>query len=856
MSEGSKNWELYVFTPKKTARIHYSFLGFFNIRSAYKDKRSRPESISIADGVILTEVMRYAILKLNEQKILRHPIYLQVMDCEHSRTQLSRFQDLPVILGLTSWQATYYMLSNQRSKAPVFNPLSSSASFDHYPGSKKSYKSMHRNLMRTVSPSALELQAILDILVKFDWKYVTLVGSNDLRTQELVQMFHKRAFASGVCVSKTIWLSVLPGEKEYHHVAKELASQSKTSIVILFSTTGETYRIIKEAGKYSRLIFVTWSGFRASHYNLKGISQAAKGILMIQHADTYDQGFEDYFMQLSLSNNRYSWFAEFWSDIFNCSIPEEYGILSRTFGDQRRRCSGYEKLDKNLVQLRYVQVKPILNALAIIACAMKLSERVTKCNYTFVSWWQCREMISREAMKFIGSKGCQLPDSVNLNKQGFYNRGFLIVNYNGTDFREVGSWKFNETARKSHFILDSEKIVFKEKSIPISRCYFPCKTGEIVDRGPEDKACCYHCRACNHNDVIVNNSCVQCPKHTRPNKNLTACVQLPITYPNMKHGKAWVIAFFASVGIALTAIVMGIFYRNRKTQIVKAASKDMSFIIFIVLHACFLSSGFYIMKPNVVICSIRRFIVGLSLNACYTPLLLKMIRIYRIFNTVKMSAQKPPLIGQKSQIIICLTLILGQVFLCVAWILNEAPSVKKQDSQKSKETVLLCSADTTNVVFNLIPCLILMSSCTVLAYKTRNYPSNFNEAFKISITMYGSCLLWAIYVPILVLHQQTGEYVQLPTLLTAGFMVTLGLVTLIGLFGSTVFRVVAYRETESGSSGRFSTGTRRVTLDMIPDSRVWPETSSMKLTSKDASTYPMGADYCSLCSQYKEVSKG
>ena len=64
----------------------------------------------------------------------------------------------------------------------------------------------------------------------------------------------------------------------------------------------------------------------------------------------------------------------------------------------------------------------------------------------------------------------------------------------------------------------------------------------------------------------------------------------------------------------------------------------------------------------------------------------------------------------------------------------------------SKQYVNLhCKADSSPVLLllNLALSVIFMISCTVLAFKTRHFPKNYNETKFIGITLYLSCVAWA-----------------------------------------------------------------------------------------------------------------
>ena len=95
-----------------------------------------------------------------------------------------------------------------------------------------------------------------------------------------------------------------------------------------------------------------------------------------------------------------------------------------------------------------------------------------------------------------------------------------------------------------------------------------------------------------------------------------------------------------------------------------------------------------------------------------------------------------------------------------------------------------CSGDSSPILLflNLSLSVIFMVSCTVLAFKTRHFPKNFNEAKFIGITLYITCVGWAVFLPVYFLSPHI-ERDFMKELLMCGVCTFIGYVTLFGLFG-------------------------------------------------------------------------
>eukprot|EP00795_Rhopilema_esculentum_P007873 gene7873-13751_t len=228
--------------------------------------------------------------------------------------------------------------------------------------------------------------------------------------------------------------------------------------------------------------------------------------------------------------------------------------------------------------------------------------------------------------------------------------------------------------------------------------------------------------------------------------------------------------------------------RNINNQVVKASSREISFVILTSFYALFGTSILFIMEPTFATCALRRIIVGLGLTTCYGALMLKTNRIYRIFEAAKL-ARTPILVSTKSQITICLLFLGLQVLLSTAWILADPPLVMPTRSPDGDHVFLTCKSNRFNFLLNLLPCSIFMLQCTFYAYKTRRFPENFNEASSIGITMYANCLMWVSFVSVKLWLDSHNREIQESELVVGIFCNAVSTVNAAGLFGPKLTRI-------------------------------------------------------------------
>ena len=245
---------------------------------------------------------------------------------------------------------------------------------------------------------------------------------------------------------------------------------------------------------------------------------------------------------------------------------------------------------------------------------------------------------------------------------------------------------------------------------------------------------------------------------------------------------ALVLSAISTIGIIATLLTAMFFVKYKANRVIKASAKELSFILVGGILLCFLATFVYLAKPSSFVCGLRRFVGSVCFTTCYAPIFIKTNRIYRIFKHAKVSAGRPQLTSPTSQLLITLSLIMVQILLTTLWSISDHPCAQ-EIPLPNHVTILVCSKKRLSVVVNLSYNLFLMLLCTVFAFKTRNFPRNFNEAKYIGISMYLTCSVWVILIPT---HWNTSDTSMQTYLFCAGFIMV-GIITLSGLLVPKLF---------------------------------------------------------------------
>lgn len=171
-----------------------------------------------------------------------------------------------------------------------------------------SNKDIYSYFLRTVPPDSFQARAMVDIIQKFGWSYVSTVNSNGEYGENGIRKFKQFAEEKGLCIDVEEKLSAFPTDMDYKTVIEALIksdSETNMSVVVLFVTQTDARKIFEAATTYDNAQRFTWIGSDGWSINdVRGkAGEAAMGTLEVnfQRGEVLKE-FKDYFLNLNLSN--------------------------------------------------------------------------------------------------------------------------------------------------------------------------------------------------------------------------------------------------------------------------------------------------------------------------------------------------------------------------------------------------------------------------------------------------------------------------------------------------------------------------------------------------------------------------
>uniref|UniRef100_A0A3Q2D936 Metabotropic glutamate receptor 5 n=1 Tax=Cyprinodon variegatus TaxID=28743 RepID=A0A3Q2D936_CYPVA len=581
-------------------------------------------------------------------------------------------------------------------------------------------KSLYKYFMRVVPSDAQQARAMVDIVKRYNWSYVSAIHTEGNYGESGMEAFKDMAAKEGICIAHS-------GKVSKGQTNPKRLTTALTPLRALY-------------GFILKLLFDGW----ADRYDVTDgyVKEAAGGItIKLQSADV--KWFDDYYLKLRPENNhRNPWFPEFWQHRFHCRLkghPQESNKYNRTCG--------------NSLQQHYAQDTKmgfVINAIYSMAFGLHNMQRSLCPGYQGL----CDAMRPIDGatlldflMKtnFTGVSGEGILFDENGDSPGRYEiMNFKKIGKEYYDYINVGSWD------NSGLKMDDDEIWSSKDAIIKSVCSEPCDKGQIKVIRKGEVSCCWTCTPCKENEFVFDEyTCRACELGSWPNDGLTGCDPIPVEYLRWGDPEPIAALVFACLGLMATFFVTGVFIYFRDTPVVKSSSRELCYIILAGICLGYLCTFTLIAKPHVIHCYLQRLGIGLSPAMSYSALVTKTNRIARILagSKKKICTKKPRFMSACAQLIIAFLLILLQLGIIVALFLMEPPDVI-HDYPSIRQVNLICNTTNLGVVAPLGYNGLLILSCTFYAFKTRNVPANFNEAKYIAFTMYTTCIIWLAFVPI------------------------------------------------------------------------------------------------------------
>ncbi|CAL1534652.1 unnamed protein product [Lymnaea stagnalis] len=687
-------------------------------------------------------------------------------------------------------------------------------------------KSHFKYFLRVVPPDLFQAQALLDIVVYFNWTYISTIHSDGIYGVRGMEKFKDIAKDHGVCIAQSENVASSADDASYDRVLDSLRKSSNASVVVCFCE-GKTVRNLllatKRKGLEGQFLIIGSDGWGNRLDVIENIeATAVGGISMVLYSPRLTD-FDSHYAKLTPHNPKNPWFREFWEAKFNCSLSENgntakytrrcreitRGVaLDETINHRDESLAGSEPDSKlGFVANAVTTMARALHNMHLDLCPgspglCPAMEPVNGSLYLQYLLNVSFQSYSDQEVRF-DSKGDPPGRYEIVNYQPVLNKSGHVVSYHYT---VIGKWMDGVlTLNESKIYWPRYGNMTRQKMTSV--CSQPCPPGQA--KKVNGLGCCWICQQCQEDEILVDNNtnCRVCDLGLWPDLNKTGknscpmsfisdCEEIPIDFISWRETEAIVCITLACVGICVTLWIFVIFIRYHDTPIVKASTRELSYIILVGICLAFSANFFIVAKPAKEFCYLTRILPGLSFSLMYGALVTRTNRIARILEGSKrIMTKKPKFMSATAQVVIT-GIIIGIECAVITGMLVYQPADFKMDYPAPRKVRLVCDTSTLGIVVPLGFDLVLILLCTIYAVKTRNLPENFNEAKFIGFTMYSTCVIWLGFFPIYFAGQNKEMTLSISVSLSAA-------IALLLLFMPKVYVIVWVPE--KNTRGAFTT---------------------------------------------------
>ena len=677
--------------------------------------------------------------------------------------------DTPVLLGLVgpAYTAVTHQIASLSSIDAVEMPLISYASSD----AALSNKDLYGYLLRTIPSDNLQTEAMVDLVSYFGWEYVSVIFSNNDYGISASDAFANGAMKHDICIDKKIDISSSEINETVAEAAQTLLESTATVVVLFIDDNTAISALFDELinssnNKNSIQKFVwifsnEWKRSQIAHYN--EFLNVTIGIYSFQLQIEHVKEFDDYFSQLTpITNKRNPYFNFYWKYVIEYEEPGS-GCTFTSRYDCLKNKTGYSQVKTVpfVIDAVYAYAHALQNFLDNNCDQPLRWDRVTR---------QCDGMKYKLTGKnflgylhnvtFNGIHDHIVSFDKNGDPAGAFEISSLQTNKSAGqyDFISVGFW--NSAYKKNPLMMNNTNEVEKVTS----RCSKLCNEGMIRSITNQNCPSCFKCIPCIGSTYSNNSNSINCSlcddNHwgNNPLSGSTHCIPVKVKHLDYSNGWSIVSMCCASIVLIILTVIIVIFVINWKTPVVKSSDREQMMMLLVGIGICCILTFVIVAPPSTAVCVFQRVYVWFWFSLAFGALLVKIIRVARIFYSIKSSAKRPSFTQPIYQAIFTIAIVSFQLLLVLIGLIIDHPVVKRDpevvttsfgQTGNAPEIIETCEPSHTAImVLSLVYDSALIIGCTILGLKTNRFPENFNEAKHVMFASFTLMVVWVLFIPV------------------------------------------------------------------------------------------------------------
>ncbi|XP_029435646.1 vomeronasal type-2 receptor 26-like [Rhinatrema bivittatum] len=619
------------------------------------------------------------------------------------------------------------------------------------------------SLYRTVPDDRSQYEAIIQLLKHFGWTWVGILASEDDSNVRASEELRNEIIRSGACVAFLVILTM--SDLKGFNTATKVLTNTTANVIIVYSRYIYFLELMKKVQdaqlprkvwiSSATLIIITDDWFKNYLY-------AFNGSLMLSVHKGEIPGLRDFIYGITHSKMLHmNLLTMLWFATFHCA-PEN--LPYDEWPVKERKCTERDELrflDASTFDLNNLRFSYSIY-IAVYAVAYALhhvySSEVQQGGFVNKSSL-IQNSFSRQLnhhlknIHFRTSAG----DEIFFDDEGKIPGRFDIINWlifpNGT-VKKVHIGSFTSSAPLGHQLLINVSAIEWGPNIiqtPHSVCTESCAPGyrKAPREGPH--VCCYDCVPCSEGEITTMTdmeNCETCPEDQWSNEKRDLCIPRDIVFLSYQEPLGVALASVTILFCIITAGVIAIFIKHHKTPLVKANNRYLSYMLLLSLILSFLCSLLFIGHPLKVTCLLQQSAFGIIFTVAVSTVLAKTIKVAIAFNATKPNSKLKKWLDARVSNCIILLCSLGEVLICLVWLLISPPFPDYDTKSESGKMILKCNYG-SGIAFYLVVGYMggLAFLSFVVAFLVRKLPDSFNETQLITFSMLVFCTVWVSFIP-------------------------------------------------------------------------------------------------------------
>ncbi|XP_061700332.1 G-protein coupled receptor family C group 6 member A-like [Syngnathoides biaculeatus] len=631
--------------------------------------------------------------------------------------------------------------------------------------------------LRTIPSDEHQTKAIAELVKKFNWKTVGIIGSDDEYGKDgsdrLSQNFR---MMKDVCIE---FIDILPGyfsqnnSKTHKRLVGVVSNVNKsTAEAIIMFTKGSNVDIILEAAiKYKLnktwIASDSWST-STTLATLPGIEMAGQ-VFGFNSKRNAVPGFKDYVLSMfngtrnSILNHHLThypfcsnWSGEDTGD--DCILTNSIQVTGQCVD---LKCLA-NHMDENETYNIYLAVQVIVEGI----------RRLLECDHQ-----KCERRADFTALELLTEiKKVNL----TLGQTHFYfdSYGDPCLGY------DVLYWDTAAKTQHEHIKIIGEywpngtiavprDMVLKMQSVKLTayNCSKTCKPGQELKKQNVHLHCCNDCVPCAEGEYSRGQGapCKRCRDNEYSSPHMNECLEKKMDFLGWSDPFIIMLSFLEALGIVLTIVFAALFTIHRGTPIVKAVGGYLCFLELFSLLICFCLTFTFPGKPSAASCLIGMPLFGIAFSLCLSCILANLLQILVGF---MFDVKTKSWLSKVNKPVAVVAVVSGiQLAVCVPWLCLYPPSATWKSLQK---TILLHCHKGANEFFiaMLAYNALLALICFLFAYKGKQLPDLYKNASLITVSMLLYLIVWILFIPIYInLFGAYKQAIESAAILISGYSI-------------------------------------------------------------------------------------